>query len=769
MYGHILHSVDRSHGPNPISSSELDAENHQPRRESAFQAIDSALERLHSLAVAIRQASAKQLDHTITTFLTDEDVVFRRDAAVLVRRRFPAARQGLCQRLGDSISVRRRMFRQMTRHAHKLALRRVLEIGPSQRQPQDLAPEPGQKATISPGHRVSNGLKTVPSDMTKASLPNLQILETNYLLPPTAPDLRSMKSEMNITGEDSVEYPPRPRTVAGDTRVQCPYCLKPLDSRKLKAAEGDKYWRHHFNEDLKPYGCLFPECSESLVFFSRLREWKSHMKKTHSNDWARKVEAIVWYCDVDHEPPKQFETEAQWRDQMKEVNSHPKRKVSNPTELQLDALSPRKQKLALRDRLVCPLCEQIPQKIQSSSETEKCDPVSMDDALHDHVAEHIQSLSLLAVPCLDNASGFRDTWEDEDSMNRSCRDALDQSFNSQPPSGIENLDDVSLPPDAWSTLTREQLDLLIEPGAMSPWDPEFSAYEQPTQPSESSYDGLENYREWKDGNEALPLQSVDQDPVLTDLIKTQIASISVPKIALAQSLEDDRSPSPESYSDLGSSETEELRTLEDQIWSKTVQHANGGTLSFWPPGVLKRTITKQAITHEILRSFPHYSRGEAGDMAERVWQDDSGKCVQVFTILVLLDEVELLVEHILDCKEGVRDHDLPLILKARWKGHRSKLCRADLGAVCCFSRWRIAKLESFEMFQRRLAVPVFRMDKRNNTLIHLDLDAKDILPWCEEVEVPPINAMSGGSGTVIRVRIHPRCHEFHDTLRAVCP
>lgn len=225
----------------------------------------------------------------------------------------------------------------------------------------------------------------------------------------------------------------------------------------------------------------------------------------------------------------------------------------------------------------------------------------------------------------------------------------------------------------------------------------------------------------------------------------------------------DRFPSPEPRSETG-----ETENLEDQLWQKAVLHANGdSTPSFWPPGILKTIVTKQSITNEILRVFPNYNRGQAELIAERVRQHESGKCVQVFTILVLLNQVRFLVEHILGCKQGVRDHDLPLTLTRQGSGKR-KLCRADSETACCFSGWRNVDLESFHRFQRRLAVPIFRLERHHKTLIHLDLDANDILPWCDEAEVPPISAMSGGAGTVIRVRIDPRCHEFHDILRAVC-
>lgn len=225
----------------------------------------------------------------------------------------------------------------------------------------------------------------------------------------------------------------------------------------------------------------------------------------------------------------------------------------------------------------------------------------------------------------------------------------------------------------------------------------------------------------------------------------------------------------DNFSRSGYSENEQPQALDQQLWQNAVQHANKGMPSFWPPSVWKSIVTKQAIANEILEYNPDYHREEAENIAQRVWQDQSGKCVQIFTILVLLDKVELLVEHILGCRRGVRDHDLPLVLNNQHhRGRGGKLCRRDSEMVCCFSRWKNATLEQFENFQRRITVPVFRLNRRNNDLIHLELDARDILPWCEEAEVPPISAMSGGEGTVIRVKIHPSCHEFHDILKAVC-
>ena len=87
------------------------------------------------------------------------------------------------------------------------------------------------------------------------------------------------------------------------------------------------------------------------------------LEHAHSKDRLRKVRTTIWYCDIDHDVSETFETESEWRDHMRNLESHPKRDLKAPTQTQLDALSPQKQKVVLRDKLVCPLCEQVTNKI----------------------------------------------------------------------------------------------------------------------------------------------------------------------------------------------------------------------------------------------------------------------------------------------------------------------------------------------------------------------------------------------------------------------
>ncbi|KAI0437237.1 hypothetical protein F4803DRAFT_566207 [Xylaria telfairii] len=458
------------------------------RWEDASRAIDLALNRLHFLAAAIRKASAKQLEYNVTTFLSEDDIIFHKDAVSLVRWKFPAARKGLCQQLGDSIAVRRRMLLQKHHHAKKLAIRRVPDKRPVPQQKESLEAKLETVTNIiSPQKRMVHHLNVPTSGITQASRPDPHAPALRQIHLPKRPALTTLISTISALQEDSFEYPPRPTANPGESRVQCPYCFMPLDSIKLQS-RGDDYWRHHVDEDIKPYSCLFPECAEALLFFTRRKEWKSHMELTHSRDWPRKVHTVIWYCDIDHDPPERFEVEREWRNHMKDPASHPKRKLPMPSKAQLDAISPRKKQVALRDRFVCPLCEQVPAKIRPLVEKATGEIPDMQEFLSEHIAGHIKSLSLMSVPCLDIDAALHLENEQSDSMTDSFKRSLNQGSTPKPPSGIGDLAEVSLPSAAWSTTGRRSIapSTTLDQGAT--WDMEYSDYKQPDIPPDQLAD-----------------------------------------------------------------------------------------------------------------------------------------------------------------------------------------------------------------------------------------------------------------------------------------
>lgn len=200
----------------------------------ASRAIDTAMDRLHFVAVAIRKASAKQLGHSVTNFITDEDVVFRRDIASWVRYRFPAARRGLCQQLGDSIAIRRRMLLQTKRHAKKLAVRRVPGHVPSSKQQETNHLKHKPAINHIADNRAVRHSSVLASGITKASRPNPDSPALKLLHRPKPRALTTVISTISTTQEDSFEYPPAPTASEGEPRIQCPFCFMPLERRELE-------------------------------------------------------------------------------------------------------------------------------------------------------------------------------------------------------------------------------------------------------------------------------------------------------------------------------------------------------------------------------------------------------------------------------------------------------------------------------------------------------------------------------------------------------
>ncbi|KAK9437465.1 transcription factor Zn, C2H2 [Metarhizium brunneum] len=179
--------------------------------ENASQGVDSALDRLHIVAVAIRKASAKKLNHTVTTILPEQDVAFRKDMASLIRYRFPAAREGLCQQLGDYIAARRRMLLQKKRHAIRLVVRRVPKTVSLANQGKDhhlkttqATAEQG-KDRRPPNPTVVTGLKTVSRPDMDPEAPAIKRLQL-----PSQGTMTTAISTISTTQQDSFIYPPPP-------------------------------------------------------------------------------------------------------------------------------------------------------------------------------------------------------------------------------------------------------------------------------------------------------------------------------------------------------------------------------------------------------------------------------------------------------------------------------------------------------------------------------------------------------------------------------
>lgn len=200
------------------------------------------MDRLHFLGAAIRKASAKRLEYNVTSYLTEEDALFRKYTAAVVKRNFPQAHSSLHEQLGDTIAVRRKFMFRKRRHATKLTVRRDPQASKS---PERGAGNPAKpQVAIASGHgREMRASVATQSAVTKASKPNRQAPAFKQIFRPTTPILPSIISSASSVHDDSIEYPECPKVTDNEKHVQCPYCLKALPAVQLRGTKRDNYWR----------------------------------------------------------------------------------------------------------------------------------------------------------------------------------------------------------------------------------------------------------------------------------------------------------------------------------------------------------------------------------------------------------------------------------------------------------------------------------------------------------------------------------------------
>ncbi|KAF4448623.1 transcription factor Zn, C2H2 [Fusarium austroafricanum] len=435
----------------------------------------------------IRMISAQRYADALTTIETREDISFPGDIAALVRYRFPAARKALSQQLGESIAEKRRILLQ-----RKLRIRRAPQAVSVPCENKDARLKPQAAIDQQAQCRESSG-PTAIAGVTEASQPVPQALALRQL---QAPSRRPITAEMSIfttTQHDSFDYPPSPKVIQGQARVQCPFCFMALEQRSSEA-ESLAIWKNHVDEHIMPYICIFPECAISLVSFVSRQEWLEHMEAVHSTDWLRKVHITTWYCKTGHKSPLTFESELELREHMLDPVSHPGK--TPPTEAQLDVLYSGRRQRIQRDEFVCPLCEQIPEEARKLK-TACADPIQVYNSVVDHVASHLKSLSLMAIPSFGDADDGAANHDENSSV--FTEDSLRRPLNADSlpllPSGQDTRRGSPLPAGDWSSFRHDIISRNIQEG----WDDEFVGYKQPDEPSEpSGHEWLEQWHQWKD-------------------------------------------------------------------------------------------------------------------------------------------------------------------------------------------------------------------------------------------------------------------------------
>ncbi|KAI0118213.1 hypothetical protein GGR51DRAFT_554706 [Nemania sp. FL0031] len=140
------------------------------------------------------------------------------------------------------------------------------------------------------------------------------------------------------------DYPPRPEFMAEATPRICHFCGKRLSNTELSS---DAAWRSHVARDLQPYTCVLERCTNPTEFFLTSADWIRHMMAEHLDS-----------------------VRSQFPDRiLLDINSSQGLEYQRRINLQ---------------QMRCPLCNERSRL--------------MDIQFNDHIAEHIHSFSLQALP-----------------------------------------------------------------------------------------------------------------------------------------------------------------------------------------------------------------------------------------------------------------------------------------------------------------------------------------------------------------------------------
>ncbi|CAM1505662.1 Fc.00g112990.m01.CDS01 [Cosmosporella sp. VM-42] len=423
----------------------------QASRGEALDGVDGAIDRLHLIAAAIRRSSSQSQKYYLNpSNMREDDDFFERCATLVAKKRFPSARSTLCQQLGASIAARRKRIIVRMRHDEKLGTPREpsSESAPKHPWPSVLkkAVAKGQEVT---SNRVHRGFR-VNDLISQTTLTTVDLQAVaRHLRQPAALSAISTGSEIR---DDGMEYPSPPPFKEDEKHIACHFCSAPLLTSQLKKFK--KYWETHVDGDVQPYVCLSEDCARPPLFFVHMGGWLEHMRNMHSAEWTRRIHMTTWYCDSGHDL-KQFEDLEGFQSHMRDLVEHPQQ-AQPPTDVQLAALSRRKQQLILRDEYVCPLCDCVPGKIEPVIRDASAEELRL--LLEKHIAAHIKSLALLSLPALDDNSPSID--EISNPENEPAPKDRSQGGRRNLPSGLDSdIEKVSL---SFDDLGLEQIDLREE-------------------------------------------------------------------------------------------------------------------------------------------------------------------------------------------------------------------------------------------------------------------------------------------------------------------
>lgn len=184
---------------------------------------------------------------------SQEVLAFRPFDQAHVREKYPQADQGLVERLGLAITLRRQYLRYRERHHAKL------------NQDLDAGTEGSAAPTVVLSDTIVTGVEPWQID-SQDKVPASEKSQTSY-----APSM--------LAG-GALVIPSPPKESSGGAPFECPYCFVMI------SVDGTPAWHKHVFQDLQPYICTVAACSTPHTLFSTRHEWVQHLKEAHPREWT---------------------------------------------------------------------------------------------------------------------------------------------------------------------------------------------------------------------------------------------------------------------------------------------------------------------------------------------------------------------------------------------------------------------------------------------------------------------------------------------------
>jgi hypothetical protein len=227
-------------------ATDADMDTNEASHQNTIQAVSDIISSLHRLSATIRRSAARDRNSKAANFVERDDEgkdinsVFQENVTRIIQQRYHNASKAVCERLGESISLRRRRVLYSRRHQVKLAVRPQLPA-PAQRVIPVVVPDIiPQTLPVIPDHApilqqfAPVAMSVRPSE-TAASIPDSDTQGSTI-----APSRASSASTGSMIQDHSLRYPSAPRMNAQTGDASCPYCTAVLTKDEVL---NTKLWR----------------------------------------------------------------------------------------------------------------------------------------------------------------------------------------------------------------------------------------------------------------------------------------------------------------------------------------------------------------------------------------------------------------------------------------------------------------------------------------------------------------------------------------------